>query len=134
MYDLGRRFWARGVLLLLTLLAGPVLAQQIPQGIDPNLVGTWRHTSGHADGGFSMTTDTQYTLNHDGTFVWRARTVGSAGESNSGPEYGYWRAGNGRIFIQFQGDAEVSSTAYQVSREGLVLPEESDFRFWERIR
>ncbi len=108
-------------------------AQQIPQSIDPQLVGQWRHTSGHSDGGFSMTTDTLYTLKGDGTFEWRARTVGSAGESNSGPEYGYWRAGNERIFIQFEGD-EISSMAYKLSGNSLLLPEETHYRLWERVR
>lgn len=121
--------------LFLGLIGNAVLASQyqIPQSIDQNLVGQWRHTSGQYDGGFSMTTDTFYTLNSDGTFVWRARTVGSAGESNSGPEYGQWRAGNGRLFTKFDGD-EVSSTAYQLGSEGLFLPEEKHFRLWERTR
>jgi hypothetical protein len=120
--------------LLICLLAITVTdAQQVPQSIDPQLVGQWRHTSGHSDGGFSMTTDTFYTLNRNGTFEWHARTVGSAGESNSGPEYGFWRAGNGRLFIQFEGD-DISSMAYQLSGNSLFLPEETHFRLWERIR
>ncbi len=120
--------------LLLCLLAITVTeAQQVPQSIDPQLVGQWRHTSGHSDGGFSMTTDTFYMLKRDGTFEWHARTVGTAGESNSGPEYGYWRAGNGHLFIQFDGD-EISSMAYKLSGNSLLLPEETHFRLWERIR
>ena len=79
-----------------------------------------------------MTTDTHYVLNADGSFAWRSRTVGSAGESSDGPEYGYWRAGNGRIYLQFAG-GEVSSTAYQVSHDGLLLPEEAEQRYWQRI-
>jgi hypothetical protein len=128
--------WPGKFIVMAVLLMLPVLANGspgIPGGIDERLVGLWRHTAGDYSGSFSMTTDTFYRLQSDGTFETWSHTVGSAGETRSEREYGRWRAGNGRIFIQ-EGSGEVSSTAYQLSRDGLFLPEETHFRFWDRVR
>lgn len=112
----------------------PAAASRTDQGgLEPPLVGHWRHTEALSSGGFSLVTDTNLVLDESGRFGWWSHSVSAAmGSDNTAREYGTWGVTGRTLSLHFDAGTTMKRQC-DVEGNAMLWPEESRYRLWKRI-
>ena len=100
-------------------------------GTDTSLVGHWRNTIWHSSINFAK--DTHYKFFQDGSFQTYAKGIANGSKFSEGPHYGSWSADGSVLSLSFA-DGEQLAVRYVTDSQNLVLPDETDYRLWEKLR
>lgn len=100
-------------------------------GMDTSLVGHWRNTIWQSSINFAK--DTHYKFFHDGSFQTYAKGIANGSKFSEAPQYGSWSADGSVLTLTFA-TGEQTAVGYVADSQNLVLPGETDYRLWERLR
>ncbi len=112
-------------------------AEDVPEGLDPDVVGQWRRTETMASGDFTMASDYFLAVAGDGTFESaNGGSAGSMGTVSSGVEVtarGRWRV-RGDLILLDEGWGYQPFAHYQAAGTKLVFVfGDGSRQIWDRI-
>lgn len=103
----------------------------IAANLDTRLVGHWRNTIHHPSINYAQ--DSHYKLFEDGSFQLHVKGISNGRKFTEGPFYGMWSADGSVLRFSFNG-GEQGVNRYQTDASTLLLIDQTEYRFWTRMR